>query len=65
MSMIDNPGEQFTKQLDEAMSHGSGPKAARLLWRVWAQYQAAAAQSRGLPVRGRSRSKPTSIEYYL
>ena len=27
--MIDNPADQFKKQLDEAMSHGGGPKAAR------------------------------------
>jgi hypothetical protein len=27
--MIDNPGEQFKKQLEEAMAHGNGPKAAR------------------------------------
>ena len=27
--MTDNPADQFKKQLDEALSHGGGPKAAR------------------------------------
>lgn len=27
--MIDDPADQFKKQLDEALSHGGGPKAAR------------------------------------
>src|ERR1022692_782083 len=27
--MIDNPADQFKKQLDDALSKGSGPKAAR------------------------------------
>jgi hypothetical protein len=27
--MIDDPGEQFKKQLEEAMNHGGGPRAAR------------------------------------
>jgi hypothetical protein len=27
--VIDNPADQFKKQLDDALSKGSGPKAAR------------------------------------
>src|SRR5580700_6806447 len=27
--MIDNPADQFKKQLDDALSHGGGPRAAR------------------------------------
>ena len=27
--MIDNPGEQFNKQIEEILSKGNGPKAAR------------------------------------